>query len=417
VAVPARDVRTIAGLALLAAVVRIGYWLATADDFLKSDALQYHRLATNVAQGDGLSETFPAVTEHATAFRPPIFPLLLGGWYRVVGNSVFAGRAFAVLLGVVLVVLVYVIVRRHANDVAALAAAVLVAVFPPLVANDTVPLTETLSLILLLLLVDAVVRSRPAWCGVWCGLLTLTRPSAQLLILLVVLFLVRAVGWRRTLLSLAIFLAVLTPWVVRNWIQVGRPVLVTSNGFNLAAMHSDEAYEAGDFIDPVYHPGFDDLRLTQFDEAEWDAALQRRALEDIADHPTRVFGVVGRNFLYFFELQPGENDDAELVDGRNLTIRHWTLPLFYVVVVLGVVGLWRERRSRFSQVLLVVGAYFAVASLVFVAPPRLRAPVDLVLCIGVGLLAAQLWRARAVRTRTRDAPTPTTRSPHLDAPR
>jgi hypothetical protein len=36
---------------------------------------------------------------------------------------------------------------------------------------------------------------------------------------------------------------------------------------------------------------------------------------------------------------------------------------------------------------MIIGAQFVALSLVLVAPPRLRAPFDVLMCIGVGLLA------------------------------
>jgi 4-amino-4-deoxy-L-arabinose transferase-like glycosyltransferase len=388
---------TVAALAVLAVVARIAYWLSTRDAALDADALQYHLLATNVADGKGISDTFPSIELHATAYRPPVYPLLLGGWYRVFGTGEGIGRGFAVVIGVALVVTTYLVVRRHAETLVATSAAVLVAIFPPLVANDTVPLTESTSLILILLLVDAVLNRKPVLAGVWCGLLTLTRPSAQLLILFVVAWLWVKLGWRRALVAALLFAVVLTPWLVRNAVQLGRPVLVTSNGFNLAAMHSDEAREAGGFVDPVYHPGFDDMRLLQFDELEWDDALRSRALEDIRRSPGHVLTVAGRNFVAIFELDPSTNRAAEQLDGRNLTVRTWTLPLFYVVLVAGIAGLWVARKTELAKLLVAIAVYFTIASLAFVAPPRLRAPVDLVLCIGVGLLISQLWSRRGAR--------------------
>lgn len=388
-------VAPVVGLAVLAAVIRIGYWLSTRDAPLASDAFQYHQIATNVATGRGVSDTFPSIEIHATAYRPPVYPLLLGGWYRVFGTGEGQARAFAVVVGVAVVVATFLVVRRHADTLAAGSAAVLVAVFPPLVANDTVPLTEGLSLLLLLLLADAVLKRRAVTVGLWCGLLTLTRPSAQLLILLVGAWLLVTIGWRRALIAVAVFIAVLTPWLVRNAVVMGQPVLVTSNGFNLAAMHSAEARARGGFVDPIFHPGFEDLRLTQFDEMEWDAALRSRALDDIRDAPLYPFEVAARNFLAIFELTPWSNEDAERIDGRNLTIRSWTLPVFYAVLVLGIVGLWRARESELVRLLSAIAVYFTLASLVFVAPPRLRAPLDLVLCVGVGLLVSELWSRRS----------------------
>jgi hypothetical protein len=259
------------------------------------------------------------------------------------------------------------------------------------VANDIVPLSETFSLALLLALVHTTLSRRWVWSGVLCGALMLTRPSAQALLLVLALWFLVKVGWRAALGSAAVALCVIAPWIVRNAVQVGEPTLVTSNGFNLAAMYSPQADAAGGFVDPVFDSSFDGYRLSQLDEATWDHDLRTMALDNLEAHPSMVPRVVIRNAGYFFEITPGVNETAEYLDGRNLSIRKWTMPLFYVVTVVGLVGLWFERRTDLAQLLAVLAVTFTLASLVFVAPPRLRAPVDLVMCVGVGFVASRLW--------------------------
>jgi hypothetical protein len=108
-----------------------------------------------------------------------------------------------------------------------------------------------------------------------------------------------------------------------------------------------------------------------------------------------VVTVVARNTGMWFELTPGPNDSPELLDGRVIRLRHWSLPLFYLVTVAGLIGLaWGLRRGAPSRAgagfLILMAGYFTVTSLVLVATPRLRAPFDLACCIGVGMLVGQL---------------------------
>jgi 4-amino-4-deoxy-L-arabinose transferase-like glycosyltransferase len=384
------DAPAVLGLAGLAVVARALYWWSVRNENLYSDAQQYHEIAANLAAGKGFSHTFPQVLDHPTAFRPPLYPFLLSLWYRLVGSDPVAGRVFGVIIGVAVVLAVFWVVKRHGSRTAGLVAAGLVAVFPPLIANDIVTLTEGLSLLLIVLLLDAAIRRRWALTGLLCGLLTLARPSAQFLIVLVAIWFLFKLDWKRAAASAGICVLLVTPWVVRNAVVLDRPVLVTSNGFNLAAMYSQEAQDLGAFIDPAYHPNYEDVRLLQFDEGRWDAELQRRGLRNLREDPSQLLQVSGRNLTAYFELDPSANENPEWLDGRNLTVRTWALPFFYVVAVLGIVGLWRARRTELALLSALVACYFTLASLVFVAPPRLRAPVDLVFCIGVGLLVG--WR-------------------------
>lgn len=83
-------------------------------------------------------------------------------------------------------------------------------------------------------------------------------------------------------------LLVVTPWLLRNWIQLGQPLLVTSNGFNLSALYSYEARESDSWVDGVYDPRFEDVRRGITDEVALDEALKGHAMEAIADDPLYV---------------------------------------------------------------------------------------------------------------------------------
>jgi hypothetical protein len=168
----------------------------------------------------------------------------------------------------------------------------------------------------------------------------------------------------------------LVPWSVRNQVQVGTWNLVTSNGFNLAATYSREAQAAGTFVDPTHDPSFERYRLLQFDEGLWSAVLTADGVAGLRSSPSAVVGRVGRNVLATFELRPSYNDGPEALDGRNLTARRWSLPAFYLVTALGLVGLWRLRREPAVGLLVVMTGSFVVLNFALLAPPRLRSPLD-----------------------------------------
>jgi len=204
----------------------------------------------------------------------------------------------------------------------------LVAVYPPLLANDTFLLTEPLSLLLLLGMLHVLDRGRWAWAGVLCGLLILSRPSAQFIVVVVAIWVLWRLGWKRALYFAGVTALVVVPWVVRNWVQVGEPVLVSSNGFNFAASYSPQAKESNTFVDPVFDERFASYRLLMFNEAAWDKEMQKLAFDLLKDDPSQVFSVVG----------------------RNMTFRDRTLWTFYIVTLLGLFGL--VVRSRDPMVLL-----------------------------------------------------------------
>jgi len=254
-------------------------------------------------------------------------------------------------------------------------------------------LTESLSLALLAGVLLALAVRRWPVAAVLCGLLILTRASAQYLMIVLAIWVLWQMGWKRALGFLAIVAAVLSPWFIRNQMQLGSTSFVTSNGFNLAGTYSPAARESQRFVDPVIDDRFNQFRWAQFNEADWQDQLQAFAIEDLRTHPGQVPGVLYRNAQHLFEFTPAFNEWAEKVDGRNLDFRNSTLPLFYVVTVVGVFGLVVARRDPRALLVGAVGAYFVLGSLVLVSPPRLRSPFDMCCCIGVGL-AVQWWVVR-----------------------
>ena len=359
----------------VAVAARIAYWVGVTRTWRPmSDADQYLRIARSLAGGDGFGLAYPQLVHHPTAFRPPLYPLILtpGAW--LFGDAVWPARVVTLLVGSVVAVLAAVLATRIAGRRSGIVAGLLVAVYPPLLANDTITLTEPLALLLLaaVLLAD---DDRWVWAGIVLGGSLLTRPNGYGLVAVVAIWVGSRLGWRRGLGVAGVALLCLAPWLVRNRVQVDTWKPYTSDGFTTAAIYSDPARAAGHFIDPVFNPAFGDPRhrLAQFSEADWSDVLTSDALHGVRTDPAYVWYTVRRNFRGYFEINPSLNTYAESADGRNFDFRRPLLPVFYVVTVLGLVGLVRFRRDQRTIVLFCIGLQFAIVSLLLVAPPRLRA--------------------------------------------
>ena len=398
--------------------VRLLYLIAFAGDYKpRRDARHYHLIASAFANGHGISALYPFTYLHPTAFRPPLYPAVLGAFYWVTGTHVGVGQVLNVFLGATVVLLAAMLGAHIAGYRAGVAAGIAVGIYPPLLANDVVLLSEPLSLVLLLAMTLLLVRGRPVWAGAACGLLVLTRPSAQLLVVVVGAWLVWRSGWRAAARFGVVSIVVVAPWVVRNWVLVGAPTIVTSNGFNLVSTYSDEALASKGFADAVFDGRFTRINLTHRNEVELDSAYREHALDDVRNRPTIPLLVVRHNVARYFDLRPDVNESAERSDGRDITVRNVTLPLVYLVTVAGIVGLVRARRRRGAELLLLEGAYFTVVSVAVVAVPRLRAPLDLAAAIGVGLLVAEVISRRARAPEPREPKALTDAAPGPAAPR
>jgi 4-amino-4-deoxy-L-arabinose transferase-like glycosyltransferase len=398
--------------------VRLAYWAIFLHHYVPlSDAEHYNGIARNLAAGLGFSHDYPSMVRHATAFRPPLYPLLLGGLYWLFGTHLAVAQAANAVIGSASVVIGSGLAARVGGRRAGVVAALALMLFPPLIANDLVPLSEPLSLLLFLVTASLLAARRYELAAIATGLLVLGRSSAQGVVALVALWLVFAVGWRIALRYSAIAVLVVIPWVVRNEVQLHTASLVTSDGFNLAAIYSPEArqsYPRLQFVDPVYDARFAPDWPQRADEARWDHLLLQRGLTGITQAPGRIPGLFMSHMEQLLELGRihNLNISSERSDGRNMPLRNHTMWLLYPVAVLGAAGLWRHRRSREVQFLGGLALYFLVMAALFVPAPRLRAPLDVACCIGVGLLLAPPSR----RPRTIDLrhDQPTLEDVHLD---
>jgi 4-amino-4-deoxy-L-arabinose transferase-like glycosyltransferase len=151
---------------LAAVAVRIAYWVVVQPHWIPdSDADQYDKIARSLANGTGYGLQFPQIVHHPTAFRPPLLPLLLTPGHWLFGEALWPGRLLSVILGSTVVVLAGVLAARIGGRRAGYLAALVVMFSPPLLANDTITLTEPLALLLglaAILLLTRADTSRPA---------------------------------------------------------------------------------------------------------------------------------------------------------------------------------------------------------------------------------------------------------------
>lgn len=384
--------RRVALVALTALAARIGYVVVFMRHYVpNSDADSYYAIGRSVSKGRGYAFSLPFEFVHATAIRPPLYPTVLAGAFRIFGTHVGVAQGVNVVAGCGVVVLGALIAERISGPRAGLCSGLVLALYPPLIANDVTVLVESIAVLLVFAAVLLLVDGRTALAGVALGLLMLDRASAQFFVVVIAAWVVWRFGWRHALRLVVIALLVASPWIVRNAVQVGGPVLVATNGFNLNATYSNEAQQsAGGFVDAYSDPRFAKMRTEAVDEVDLDARLRRNALHELREHPARILHVVRVNFEHWFELRPGLNRTAERLDGRNLTVRDWTLPLFYLVTAAGLLALVRARRAAATQLLALAAGYFMVVSLLTISVPRLRSVFDGCVALGAGIALAWL---------------------------
>lgn len=387
--VTAMSRRCLALVAAIALLARVGYVLAFMRGYVPdSDADSYYAIGRAVSKGQGYGFTLPFEFVHATAIRPPLYPTVIAGAFRVFGTHVGVAQGVNIVAGCAVAVLGALIAHRISGPRAGLCAGVVLALYPPLIANDVTVLVESIAVLLLFGTVLLLVDGRTVLAGISLGLLMLDRASAQWFLVVIAGWVLWRFGWQHAARLVVVALVVVAPWAVRNAVQVGSPVIVATNGFNLNATYSNEARQSNGFVDAYFDPRFAAMRAEAADEVDLDTELRTKALRELRAHPTRVFHVARLNVEHWFELRPSLNRHAERLDGRNLTVRNWTLPVFYLVTAAGLFALVKARRVAAAQLLALAAAYFTLVSLVSISVPRLRSIFDGCLAIGAGIALA-----------------------------
>ena len=227
--------RLLVAVALLALFVR-GGTLIILRDAMSDDPDSYRLIAENL-----FDEHRFAANDHPTAYRPPLYPLLLVPCVALSGRVTAAIAVLHLALGVATVLFVFGLARRLRLSSGIWIAAALVAVDPLLVFWSTQVMTETLAVLLAVVGLAALTHvgqkptpRRAAIAGACLSLAALCRPAFLVwfaLAALAIALLPNAARRRAQLLGgFLAGLLVLVPWVVRNTLVFRQPIASTTHG-------------------------------------------------------------------------------------------------------------------------------------------------------------------------------------------
>ncbi|MFL5780530.1 MAG: ArnT family glycosyltransferase [Thermoleophilaceae bacterium] len=375
----------------------------------------FHWGANLIADGHWFVEPFLHTFEGRlvpSAGHPPLWELLLSGVSFLGGTSYLAHRALGCILGAGTIVLVALLGRRVGGERAGTIAGVLAAVYPVMIAADGSLMSEGLYTLLIAaaLLAALRLRDRPdgrgaALLGAVVALAALTRSEALLLFPLLVLpiALTRPAGrWRLTAVAVLTAALLIAPWTIRNWAELDRPVLISTNdGTLLAGANCGLTYHGEDL-------GFWNIKCISersiANEARQEARWRSEGASYAGDHLGRLPVVLGARLLRTFDLyQPRRM--VRFAEGRSVRADQIGVVVYYLLVPFAVAGGWLLRRRRGDLLVLLAPVALVVAlSLIGYGIPRFRAPAEVTIVVLAALAAGRL--ADAVNERRRPSAAP-----------
>ena len=379
---------------VLAAFLRSGvvYWKF---ENLSVDTDSYLTIALNLLSGEG----FCSVSGHPTAYRPPLYP-----WFVAVcllmGGAAGLGAA-QVVVGTATCCLAWMYARRVGlSEKSSLLTACLVAVDPLLLLYTSQAMTETLvTFVVTLLLVTAASapsRRNSLFFGILFGLSVLCRPSlwafGALAVLAKLTFFKKRPNEQESgtlkarvgLLVLGVLVST-APWAIRNWIVLGRPILMTTHGGYTLLLANNPA-----FYDVVVERGaiwgnpnllewqrqlnrsLAEGGFARHDEIGRDSAMRKQAIRHIQESPEMFVRSCLTRVFRFWSPAPRE---GAVSSTKRLVVTGYYLAVF-VMCLMGCIHIWRYR-SNFALGLVLIVSLTAVHS-VFWSNARMRAPVTIV---------------------------------------
>ncbi len=422
--------RSLAAVVLAAVVVRCVLLIATGEASPRIvDERHYHELATSLVEGRG----FAWGSGVPTSIRPPLYPAFIAVLWGLWGEpSLLLVRVAQSALSVGLVVLTWMLGRRLFDDRVGVAAAAVLALYPPFLMANLTLLSEVLFMVLLtsaMLLAAGRERKveplRAGMAGMLFGLASLTRSVVWMFPPVLALLLVVVPGTtplRRRALAAVLLLAghvvVLAPWAIRNTRVQGVPVVVdTMAGFNLWMANSDAtpADRMWAAVDQGGAEAFAEAFTVEYGtgprtEGEKDRWGRSKAMAYMLANPAIT---VRRALIKIADLWGLDREFAAGVSrgyytmpaALALTITVAMVISFPIVALLAAVGLtlvpWRPTVDHWAVLLLI--AYTAAMHAVVFGHPRYRLPLMpfLVVYASAALLAPrQAWQPRVWRVAT-----------------
>jgi 4-amino-4-deoxy-L-arabinose transferase-like glycosyltransferase len=399
---------TISGLALAIRVVYVlGFTSRGSPKFY--DNFYYTAESFYLSRGHFFPVLFGSAPD---ATHPPLTSLVLvpATYFWGLSSEIPQQMTMAVL-GVAVVMLVGLLGRAVVGPWVGLMAAFLAAVYPNFWIPSGIVMSETLSMLLmvLILLATYALLRHPTWTnaallGLACGIEILVRAELVLFVpfLLVPAALAcREMSWRRRLalvgVGAAVCLVSVMPWVGRNLASFHDTTTIsTGEGLVVVGANCPATYSGNEL-------GFWALQCIASVKAHGDpsqvgATYQHVAVTYAEHHAGRLPAVVAARIGRLWDAyRPVQGAQIDVHEGRPEGAALAGLVVYYALLPVAALGIVSLRRRRITQwpLLVPAGVLTAVAAATY-GSVRFRAPFEvcLVVLAAAGMAAIGRWFTR-----------------------
>ena len=372
------------------AVLALGAALRVAVVALDLNSLSDDRDAY-LALAEGLWNDGQFGVGRPTAFRPPLYPMLLAPIAAVEDETLanILRGVLNVIFGCIAIWGTGSLARRLTTPPRASVAAALVAIDPLAVRYASLAMTESLCMAAMVAVVLAAQRAAArrtlraaSLLGLFVGVAALSRPTV-LAAGLAVTVVVTLPRWRLFAVATALAAVPVAIWTVRNAVSVGTATPLTTHGGYTLALGNNEAFY-DDILDQPWGTTWTDgqqrwigreqeamAELGLVTEGQRDRFHRERAVQTITRRPSEFIAACWLRFRRFWAPTPVSPQPSPIV-AVVLIAYYGGLYLFAIVGSLRLLA----RDRRFALMLLAPIAVFAGVHLLYWANARMRLPIE-----------------------------------------
>ena len=362
-------------------------WINVSSPIPLSDFADYHRLATNLGEGNGYIDDFG----ESTSYRPIGFPLFLSLIYRFTGSSntypVLIINCFLSALSILF--MYYIAVQLIPSKRIAFFAVLLYSLYLDSITYSALLSDTTLFTFFLLLAVySCYLKTNYAFLiiGISIGLATLIRPF-----IFPFCIVLSSIRYSKSILFIVLTLivsaSIITPWTIRNYIVFNQIIPVsTNNGINLLIGNNPSA--TGRYMDVSYL--LPDSLVSEKMQSNFATTYSInyfliKPLASLKLYPAKLFAAFQNDMSgYNYNLGHSPGDDA--LTSFNHT-KFWKIFLklnqyFYIAIFIGFLFYLFQLRISLTPTTnttdyigLFVFLYFVLIILISFGNSRFKAPI------------------------------------------
>ena len=375
-------------LALRLGIIVIGhtYKFKTLDNNF-SFGWEMGRIGRALALGRGFSDPFNQPTG-PTAWEPPLYPFLIAGVFKLTGIYTHASALILLTINSIFSALtcvpIFLIARRCCNETVALWTAWLWALLPNVTYWCTRWVWETSLAALLMALIfwlSLVMEEREGWqpwfgFGLLWGVAGLTNTSLLAFLPasgLYIWYRRWKVGKRSVsgvILASVVFIACVTPWLIRNYRTFGQFIFIRSNfGAELRignGPNADGTWQ--EYLHPTQNV-YEMRRFLQLGEIGYVRMRKQEAVDWIKANPREFLWISFKRFVYYWGGIP------KLSVFPPPEVKNSLFLASSVLAVFGLYLAWRKRRPGVWLFLWLLLTYPTIYYFVF-PHPRYRHPIE-----------------------------------------